>query len=102
MAEYSNVDTRMFQNYFDTVAKEGNPRMEEPVNAQDLYAELTKVLQAVVTDQNADVQALMDTANTNLQQILDDTVEQVRDFAEAVAGGATGLNRGGLFRASAP
>ena len=76
VAEYSNVDTRMFQNYFDTVAKEGNLRMEEPVNAQDLYAKLTKVLQAVVTDQNADVQALMDTANTNLQQILDDTVNK--------------------------
>jgi len=76
VAEYSNVDARMFQNYFDTVAKEGNLRMEEPVNAQDLYAELTKVLQAVVTDQNADVQALLDTANTNLQQILDDTVNK--------------------------
>ena len=76
VAEYSNVDARMFQNYFDTVAKEGNLRMEEPVNTQDMYTELTKVLQAVVTDQNADVQALLDTANTNLQQILDDTVNK--------------------------
>ncbi|MCE5342767.1 MAG: extracellular solute-binding protein, partial [Eubacteriales bacterium] len=49
VAEYSNVDSRMFQNYFDTVAKEGNLRMEVSQNAQEMYAELTKVLQAVVT-----------------------------------------------------
>jgi len=72
VAEYSNVDSRMFQNYFDTVAKEGNLRMEVPQNAQEMYAELTKVLQAVVTDQNADVQALLDTANANFQQVLDE------------------------------
>jgi len=72
VADYSNVDSRMFQNYFDTVAKDGNLRMEVPQNAQEMYAELTKVLQAVVTDQNADVQALLDTANANFQQVLDE------------------------------
>jgi ABC-type glycerol-3-phosphate transport system substrate-binding protein len=76
VAEYSNVDSAMFDNYFETVAMEGNLRMEEPQCAQDMYAELTKVLQAVVTDENADVQALMDTADTNLQQILDEQVNQ--------------------------
>ena len=36
-----------------------------------MYAELTKVLQAVITDKNADVPALMKEANTNYQAILD-------------------------------
>ncbi|MDD3334505.1 MAG: extracellular solute-binding protein [Eubacteriales bacterium] len=76
ISEYSNVDARMFQPYFDAVATEGNLRMEEPQNAQEMYAELTKVLQAVVTDENADVQALMDTASANLQQILDEQVNK--------------------------
>jgi len=74
--EYSNVDPAMFQNYFDTVAKDGNLRMEAAQNAQEMYAELTKVLQAVVTDENADVQALMDTANVNFQQILDEQAKK--------------------------
>ena len=73
---YSNVDNRMFDNYFNTVASEGNLRMEEPQLTQEMYAELTKVLQAVVTDENADVQALLDTANMNLQAMLDEQVNQ--------------------------
>ena len=76
VAEYSNVDSRMFENYFTAVATEGNLRMEEPQLTQEMYAELTKVLQAVVTDENADVQALMDTANANLQAMLDEQVNQ--------------------------
>ena len=74
VAEYSNVDNRMFDDYFNTVASEGNLRMEEPKLTQEMYAELTKVLQAVVTDENADVQALMDTADSNLQAMLDEQV----------------------------
>ncbi len=45
--------------------------MEEPGSAQDLYAELTKVMQAVITDKNADVTSLMTKANENYQSILD-------------------------------
>lgn len=74
VAQYSNVDSRMFQNYFDTVSAEGNLKMEEPQETQDMYAELTKVLQAVVTDENADIQALLDTANANFQALLDEKV----------------------------
>ena len=66
----------MFQPYFDAVATEGNLRMEEPQMTQEMYAELTKVLQAVVTDENADAQALLDTANTNFQKILDESVNK--------------------------
>ena len=71
VAEYSNVDPRMFDAYFTAVSTEGNLRMEEPAQTQDMYSELTKVLQAVVTDQNADVQALLDAADANLQALLD-------------------------------
>ena len=70
--EYGNVDTKLYDQYFAATSAEGNLRMEEPGSAQDLYAELTKVLQAVVTDKNADVAALMEQADINYQTILDD------------------------------
>jgi ABC-type glycerol-3-phosphate transport system substrate-binding protein len=70
VAKHSNVDMRLYQDYFDMVAKAGNLRTEEYM-AQELYAELTKVIQAVVTDRNADVTALMNTAQANFQKILD-------------------------------
>jgi len=71
IAEYGNVDTKLYDSYFTATKAEGNLRMEEPGSAQDMYAELTKVMQAVITDKNADVTALMQTANTNYQTILD-------------------------------
>jgi ABC-type glycerol-3-phosphate transport system substrate-binding protein len=70
IAEYSNVDPKMFQPYFDATASSGL-RLEEPGSTQDMYGELTKVLQAVLTDKDADVAALMQTANSNYQTILD-------------------------------
>lgn len=70
--EYGNVDTKMFESYFNATKQSGNLRMEELGSAQDLYAELTKVLQAVVTDKDADVAALMQKADANYQSILDD------------------------------
>lgn len=68
---YKNVDMRLFNDYYAKVAEKGNLRTEEPMCAQDLYAELTKVLQAVLTDKNADVNALCDKAQKNFQTILD-------------------------------
>jgi ABC-type glycerol-3-phosphate transport system substrate-binding protein len=68
--EFKNVDERFYADYYAMVAKPGNLRPEEPA-AQDLYSELTKVLQAVVTDRNANVQALLDTAQRNFQRLLD-------------------------------
>lgn len=72
--DYGNVDPKLYDSYFSAVKKDGNLRMEEKGSAQDLYAELTKVLQAVITDKNADVAALMKTADENYQKILDSTV----------------------------
>lgn len=71
--EYTNVDSKMFQSYFDATKVEGNLRPEEAGLTQDMYAELTKVLQAVITDENADVEVLMNTANENYQTLLDET-----------------------------
>ncbi|MDF2905890.1 MAG: extracellular solute-binding protein family 1 [Herbinix sp.] len=76
VAEFGNVDTKLYENYFSTIKTEGNLRLEEVGSAQDLYAELTKVLQAVVTDKNADVAALMKTADENYQTLLDTTVNK--------------------------
>jgi multiple sugar transport system substrate-binding protein len=66
------VNPKMYSNYFDIVTKEGNLHTEDKGSVQDMYAELTKVLQAVLTDKNADVAALMKTADQNYQKILDD------------------------------
>jgi len=71
IAEFGNVDTKLYESYYTTTKTEGNLRMEELGSAQDLYAELTKVMQAVITDKNADVTSLMTKANENYQSILD-------------------------------
>ena len=71
---YRNVDMRLYQNYYDMVQKSGNVKSEEPMCAQDLYAELTKILQAVITDKNADIPSLLKKAQKNFQSILDSEV----------------------------
>lgn len=74
VAEYSNVDMRLFDDYFNILKKPGNLRQEEPGATQEMYAQLTNVLQAVITDKNADVAALMKIADDNYQTILDTTI----------------------------
>ena len=71
---YRNVDMRLYQNYYDMVQKSGNVKSEEPMCAQDLYAELTKILQAVITDKNANIPDLLKKAQKNFQSILDSEV----------------------------
>jgi ABC-type glycerol-3-phosphate transport system substrate-binding protein len=69
---YQNVDMRLYNDYFSAAEKPGYLRPEDGPMTQEMYAEVTKVLQAVVTDANANVADLMNAANTNLQKILDD------------------------------
>lgn len=69
--KYSNVDMRLYQDYFDMVETDAL-RTEEPGLTQDMYAEITKVLQEVLTNEDADVAALMTQANDNYQAILDE------------------------------
>lgn len=71
ISKYSNVDMRLYQDYFDMVETDAL-RTEEPGLTQDMYAEITKVLQEVLTNPDADVAALMEQANDNYQAILDD------------------------------
>jgi multiple sugar transport system substrate-binding protein len=66
-----NVNMALFNDYFSFVKKDNATKTEEPDDTQDLYSTLTKVLQAVVTDKNADVTKLMTTANSNFQKVLD-------------------------------
>lgn len=71
--KYSDgVNPKMYSNYFDIVTKEGNLHTEDKGSVQDMYAELTKVLQEALTNKNADIAALMKTADDNYQKILDD------------------------------
>lgn len=72
----SNVNMTLFNDYYTAIKKNGNLHLEEPKLTQDMYAELTKVLQAVITDKNADVKKLLDTANANLQKLLDSQVNK--------------------------
>ncbi|MCL2880222.1 MAG: extracellular solute-binding protein, partial [Treponema sp.] len=73
---YQNVDKRLYADFFAMISDGKSLRTEEPVLAQDLYSELTKVLQAVLTDRNANIQSLLDTAQRNFQRLLDTQVNQ--------------------------
>jgi multiple sugar transport system substrate-binding protein len=44
---------------------------EPTVHTQELYAALDPVVQAVLTDKNADIDALLTKANNEVQAILD-------------------------------
>ena len=67
--EYINVPLDQFAPYAETVNTiELTP---EPVSkAQEVYAALDSVVQAVLTDQNADIDALLEAATTNVNALL--------------------------------
>lgn len=72
--QHKNVDSRFYQDYFDAINNKGELRAEEPAMAQEMYLELTKVLQKCVTNQDADVRKLLDRAQTNFQKLLDENI----------------------------
>lgn len=74
--KYANVDMKFFNDYFEWIKKPGVLHLEEPLVTQDLYQELTNVLQAVFINKNADVTKLMNTVNTNVQALLDGSVNK--------------------------
>jgi ABC-type glycerol-3-phosphate transport system substrate-binding protein len=66
--KYANVPQ---QNYAPFVAKMGQiPVKFEPPNAQQLYAVLDVVMQKVLTDKNANIDQLLSSAETQINQIL--------------------------------
>jgi multiple sugar transport system substrate-binding protein len=68
--DYINVPTAQMTAFTSKIFEQ--PLVNEPVaHTQDLYAALDPVVQAVLTDQNANIDALLDAANTQVQAILD-------------------------------
>jgi ABC-type glycerol-3-phosphate transport system substrate-binding protein len=68
--DYINVPTAQMTPFTSKIFDQ--PLVTEPkVHTQDLYAALDPVVQAVLTDKNADIDALLDAANKQVQAIID-------------------------------
>jgi multiple sugar transport system substrate-binding protein len=68
--DYINVPTAQMTPFTSKIFDQ--PLVNEPVaHTQELYAALDPVVQAVLTDKNADINALLDAANTQIQAVLD-------------------------------
>ncbi len=73
--EYSNVDMRLYQDFYDSFTNGSiTLRGEEPVFAQQLYRELTSVIQRLITRENADVLKALQQAQERFQEYLDDEI----------------------------
>ncbi|MDR3121351.1 MAG: extracellular solute-binding protein [Clostridiales bacterium] len=69
IAKYTNVDMKLFTPFTDSLNDGSYPlHPEHPVYCQELYKALDSCVQAVLTDKNADPQALMDTAVADFQR----------------------------------
>jgi len=64
--KYTNVDMALWNDYINNEGVTLKP--EVPVNAQELYKALDSVIQAVLTDKNANVQRLLDQAAADFQK----------------------------------
>ena len=75
MDEFSNVDMRLYADFFDSLS-EGTITLksEEPVFAQQLYRELTAVIQRVITREGADIEKALRKAEESFQEYLDDEI----------------------------
>jgi len=68
--DYINVPTQQMTGFTSKIFDQ--PIVTEPVaHTQELYAALDPVVQAVLTDKNADIEALLTKANQQVQTILD-------------------------------
>ncbi len=73
--EFCNVDMRLYADFFDSIS-EGTITLksEEPVFAQQLYRELTAVIQRVITKEGADIEKALRKAEESFQEYLDDEI----------------------------
>ncbi len=71
--KYVNIDRKLWASYLDDGSKGMRP--EVPVNAQELYQLLDGVIQEVLTNENADLQKLLDDAVANFQSNYLDVAE---------------------------
>ena len=67
---YVNVPVDQMQGYFDGIFSQ-KPVGEPKGKTQEIYALLDTVIQAVLTDENADIEALVKQADKDAQAILD-------------------------------
>jgi multiple sugar transport system substrate-binding protein len=68
--DYINVPVEQMTPFTSKIFDQ--PLINEPTaHTQELYAALDPVVQAVLTDKNADIDALLDAANSQIQAILD-------------------------------
>jgi ABC-type glycerol-3-phosphate transport system substrate-binding protein len=68
--DYINVPSAQMTPFTSKIASQAV--VTEPLyNTQDLYAALDPVVQAVLTDKNADISKLLDAANAKVQKIID-------------------------------
>ena len=64
--KYSNVDENDYKDYFDM--SKVTLRAEEPVCCQELYAVLDNIVQEVLVNKDADIDALVKTAASDFQK----------------------------------
>jgi ABC-type glycerol-3-phosphate transport system substrate-binding protein len=70
IADFINVPVEQMTPFTSKIFDQ--PLINEPVShTQETYAALDPVVQAVLTDQNADIDALLDAANAQVQTVLD-------------------------------
>jgi ABC-type glycerol-3-phosphate transport system substrate-binding protein len=70
IADFVNVPLDQMTGFKDNILDQ--PLVAEPpASAQELYAELDTVVQAVLTDENADIDALLETANDNVTSLIE-------------------------------
>jgi ABC-type glycerol-3-phosphate transport system substrate-binding protein len=68
--DYINVPTAQMSFFTSKIFEQ--PIVTEPtVHTQELYAALDPVVQAVLTDKNADIDALLEAANKQIQTVID-------------------------------
>lgn len=75
--EYSNVDWRLYEDFFNSLTDGSiTLRAEEPVFAQQLYRDLTRVIARVITREDVDIVASMENIEAEFQQYLDDEMNR--------------------------
>jgi ABC-type glycerol-3-phosphate transport system substrate-binding protein len=70
IAPYINVPVDQMKGFFDNIGSQ-KPVGEPKGKTQEIYAMLDTIIQAVLTDQNADIDALLTQADIDAQAILD-------------------------------
>lgn len=64
-AVYVNVYMPNFDDFYDSLT--GTKRAEEPYYTQEMYEILDSVIQQILTDENANIEALLNAANSNFE-----------------------------------